>query len=488
MLEILLLMEIIIILVSGISIIYIKDRVLRKRIIFWIILSSLIINTFSLVIAFFMHIQLYLIYIIVDSNVLLIIEAILVGGIIYATISKNNDKNSIKIPIYDGINQLILAGIIGFVSSSHLLILISWFAFILVLLGINLFYEEIAIDFKNFIPYFSTIGISLTALYIFGIIIFFDTGTMNIIEIISIGVSDEFNFICIILIIIGFGLPCGIFPISVSHLRKLFQDGSYFSLLFYSLINYSTIFNLFRLFQFFDFLPLGFGLSVTIISILGTTIFSYILLKQLFFSLEEKTLTLKKIMGYSITGDFNFFLMLFSISLLIPGYMKETYLNGLFLIFSLFILVKLLILNNVYPIILTQEEDHIVKEKGRMYSKILRFLLYFAGAKIAFPLSFYSSWILFEVLSSPEVQSNSAFIFVIIFIIILHLLYNMISLVTISTINLETHNDEILNAHKKELELCDISFESKIVIFFIYFLCILINILFFLNIFSYILL
>ncbi|MCJ7648725.1 MAG: hypothetical protein MUP85_08945, partial [Candidatus Lokiarchaeota archaeon] len=117
MLAILLLMEIIIILVSGILIIYIKDRVLRKRIVFWIILSSLITNTFSLFMAFFMHVQIYEVYLILDSNVLLIIESILVGGIIYATISKNNDKNSIKIPIYDGINQLILAGIIGFVSS-----------------------------------------------------------------------------------------------------------------------------------------------------------------------------------------------------------------------------------------------------------------------------------------------------------------------------------------------------------------------------------
>ena len=488
MLAILLLMEIIIILVSGISIIYIKDRVLRKRIVFWIILSSLIINTFSLFMAFFMHVQIYEVYLIIDSNVLLIIESILVGGIIYAIISKNNDKKSIKNPIYDGINQLILAGIIGFVSSSHLLILISWFAFVLVLLGINLLYEEITIDFKNLVPFFSTIGISLAALYIFGIIIFFDTGTINIIEIISIGVSDEFNFICIILIIIGFGLPCGIFPIGVFHLKKVFQDGSYFSLLFYLLINYSIIFNLFRLFQFFEFLPLGFGLCITIISILGIIIFSYILLKQLFFSLEEKNLSLKKIIGYSITGDFNNFLMLFSISLLISGYMKETYLNGFFLVFSLFIFVKLLILNNIYPMILTQEDDRIVKEKGRRYSKFLRFLLYFAGAKIAFPLSFYSSWILFEVLSSPEVQSNSAFIFLIILIIILHLLYNMISLVMISTINLETHDDEILNANKKELELCDISFESKIVILFIYILCILINILFFLNLFSYILL
>ena len=262
MLAILLLVEIVIILVSGILIIYIKDRVLRKRIIFWIILSTLIINTFSLFMALFIHIQIYEFYLILDSNVLLIIESILVGGIIYAIISKNNDKKSIKIPIYDGINQLILAGIIGFVSSSHLLILISWLAFVLVLLGINLLYEEIAIDFKNLVPFFLTIGISLAALYIFGIIIFFDTGTTNIIEIISIGVSDEFNFIYIILIIIGFGLPCGIFPIGVFHLKKVFQDGSYFSLLFYLLINYSIIFNLFRLLQFFEILPLGFGLCL----------------------------------------------------------------------------------------------------------------------------------------------------------------------------------------------------------------------------------
>ena len=483
MLAILLLLEMIILLVTGISIVFLNQQIKRIKIIFWTIFSTLIINTFSLLMILFMNIQNYEFYLIIDGNTLFIAEFILLGGIFYAILSKNNSVN----PIHDGISLLILAGIIGFVSSSHLLILCSWFAFILVLLGVNLFYGEVAIDFKNVGPYFLTIGISLTALYIFGIIIFLDTGTINIIEIINIGVSNEFNFIYLILIIIGFGLPFGIFPICGIHLKKLFQDGSYFNLSFYLLINYSIIFNLFRSFQFFKNLSLGFGLFVTIISLLGIIILSYIILKLLFYSYEEKMLSLKIIMGYSITGDFNNFLMLFSVSLLIPNYMKEAYLNGLFLVFSLFILVKLLIITNLYPMILTQEDDHIKKEKGKRYSKFLRCLLYFSGAKIAFPLSFYSSWLLVVVLNSPEVQSNSAFIFLIMLIIILHLIYNTISLLTISTINIETHNEEILNT-RKELELFDISFESKIVIFFIYCICILINVLFFLNLFSYILL
>ena len=487
MLAILLFIEMIILLITGISMFLLNQQIKRNIIIFWTILSSLLINTFSLLIALFMNLHYYEFFLIIDGNVLFITEFILLGGMFYALLSKNKSKINFN-PIHDGISLLVLAGIIGFVSSSHFLILISWFAFVLVLFGINLFYEEITIDFKNLVPYFLIIGISLAALYIFSIIIFLDTGTINLIEIISVGISNEFNLISIILIIIGFGLPCGIFPIGIFHLKKIFQDGSYFSLLFYMLINYSIIFNLFRSFQFFKFIPLTIGLYVTIISILGTIIFSYVALKQLFFSFEEKFLSLKKIMGYSMSGDFNGFLMLFSISLLIPGYMKEIYLNGLFLVFSLFVLVKLLILTNLYPMILTHEDDQIVKGKGRGYSKLLRYLLYFAGAKIAFPLSFYSSWILFEVLSSVEVQSNSAFIFFIMLIIILNLFYNAISLLTISTINLETHNDEILNANKKELELYVISFESKIVIIFIYSICILINILFFLNLFSYILL
>ncbi len=484
MLAILLLIKIVIILVSGISIFFINEQKKRKKIIFWIISSSLIINTFSLFIALFMNLQFHEFYLIIDGNVLLIIEFILLGGMFYAILSKNNDKKSINMPIHDGISLLILAGIIGIVSSSHLLILISWFAFVLILLGVNLFYGEITIDFKNCIPYFLSIGISLVALSIFSIIIFLDTGTIYIIDIISIGVSSELNFICIILIIIGFGIPCGIFPFGVFHLKKVFQDGSYHNLLFYFMINYSIIFSLFRSFQFFEFLPLGYGLIVTIISILGIITFFYILLKELFFSLEEQSFSLKSIMGYSITGDFNNILMLLSISLLRPGNIRETYLDGLFLIFSLFILIKMLILFALHPIILTYEDDPIRKEKDRIYSRLLQYLLYLTGAIIAFPLSFYSFWILNEVSNVPEVQSNSAFTFLIVFIIVLHLLYNMISLITISTINLESYNNKILKTEKKESHLSHISFESKIVISFTLVLCFLVNFLFFFNVFS----
>jgi len=484
MLVYLLLIEIITILISGISIFFINQQIKRKRIIFWIISSSLIINTFSLFIALFMNLQFYEFYLIIDGNVLLIVEFILLGGIFFAIISKNNDKKSVN-PIHDGFSLLILAGIIGFVSSSHLLILISWFAFVLILLGVNLFYEEINIDFKNSIPYFLSIGISLVALSIFSIIIFIDTGTIYLIEIISIGVSTELNFIYILLIIIGFGIPCGIFPFGVFHLKKVFQDGSYYNLLFYFIINYSINFSLFKSFQFFEFLPLGYGLIVTIISILGIIIFFYIILKELFFSLEKQSFSLKRIIGYSIAGDFNNILMVFSISLFIHGHTKETYLDGLFLIFSLFILVKLLILFALHPIILTHEDDLIIEEKNRRYSKLLQYLLYITGAIIAFPLSYYSFWILNEVLNVPEVQSNSAFTFLIVSIIVLHLLYNVISLITISTINLESYHKKILKTEKGESNFSAISIESKIVIIFTLLLSLLVNYLCFLNIFSY---
>jgi len=450
MLANLLLIEIIVILATGISIFFINQQIIRKKIIFLIIFSSLIVNTFSLFIALFMNLQFYEFYLIIDGNILLIVELILLGGLFYAIISKKNYKETINMPIHDGITLVILAGIIGIVSSSHILILISWFGFVLILLGVNLFYRGIVIDFKNCIPYFLSIGISIVVLYIFSIIIFFDTGTIYIIEIISIGVSSELNFVYIILIIIGFGIPCGIFPFGVFHLKKIFQDGSYYNLLFYFMINYSINFSLFRSFQFFEFLPLGYGLIVTIISILGIITFFYILLKELFFSLEHQPFSLKRIMGYSITGDFNNILMLLSISLLIPDNIKEMYLDGLFLIFSLFILVKMVILFALHPIILTYEDDPIVKERDRIYSKLIQYLLYIIGAIIAFPLSFYSFWILNEVLNVPEVQSNSAFTFLIMFIIVLQLLYNIIALITISTINLESYNNKILKTEKKE--------------------------------------
>jgi len=485
MLANLLLIQLIVILVCGISIFFIKQQLIRKKIIFWIIFSSLIINTFSLFSALLMNLQFYEFYLIVDGNVLLIVEFILLGGMFYAIIAKN--KKSINKPIYDGILLLILAGIMGIVSSSHLLILISWLAFVLILLGVNLFYGELAIDFKNCIPYFLSIGISLVSLYIFSIIIFLDTGTINIIEIINIGPSSELNIIYILLIIIGFGIPCGIFPFGIFHLKKAFQDGSYYNLLFYFMINFSITFSLFRSFQFFEFLSLGYGLIITVISILGIVVFFYVILKELFFSFEEQSFSLKKIIGYSITGDFNNFLMLLSISLLIPSYVKQTYLNGLFLIFSLFILVKMVLLFALHPIILIYEDDVNIQENGRIYSKLLHYLLYITGVLIAFPLSFYSFWILIEVLNLPEAQSYSAFIFLIVVVIVLLLIYNIISLITIATITLESFNNKILETEKREPDLSDISIENKIVLLFTLVLFLIINCLFFLNIFSYIL-
>jgi len=485
MLAIILIIQLIVIIVCGISICFIKQQQVRKKIIFWIIFSSLIINTFSLFSALLMNLQFHEFYLIIDGNILLIVEFILLGGMYYAIIAKN--KKPINNPIYDGISLLILAGIMGIVSSSHLLILISWLAFVLILLGVNLFYGELAIDFKNYIPYFLSIGISLVSLYVFSIIIFLDTGTINIIEIINIGPSSELNLIYIPLIIIGFGIPCGIFPFGIFHLKKVFQDGSYYNLLFYFMINYSITFSLFRSFQFFESLSLGYGLIITVISILGIIIFFYNILKELFFSFEEQSFSLKKIMGYSITGDFSNFLMLFSISLIIPSYVKQTYLSGLFLIFSLFILVKIVILFALHPIILIYEDDVNIQEKGRIYSKLLRYLLYITGVIIAFPLSFYSFWILNEVLNIPGLHSYSTFIFLIVVVIVLHLIYYIISLITIATITLESFNNKILETEKREPNLSDISIENKIVMFFTLILFILIICLFFLNIFSYIL-
>jgi len=478
MLAIILSIEMFIILITGLSLFFINEIKKRKKIIFWTIFSAFIINTFSLFLALLSNLQFYETYLIIDGYVLFMLELILVGGIFYATIYKNYDKKSANVPIRDGISLLILVGIMGIVSSSHLLTLISLLAFVLVLFCINLFYEEIPIDVKKNIAFFSSIGISLILLSIFSIIILLDTGTIYIVEILNVGVSNEFYFIYIILIIFGFGIPCGIFPFGVLQLKRIFQDGSYYNLLFYFMINYSIIFILFKLLQIFEFLSLGFGLIITILSILGIITFFYSLLKELFFSLEEHSFSLKKVLGYSMIGDFNNMLMLISISLLVP-----VHLNGLFLIFSLYILVKMTMLFVLHPAILKHENGPMIFEKNKIYSRFLRYLLYLVGVILVFPLSFYSFWMLFDVLNTPEVKSSAAFTFFIVFIIIIYLLYIIITLITISTINLESYDNKILKSEIKESQLAGINVESKIVIYFTLILYLLINCLFFLNIF-----
>jgi len=190
-------------------------------------------------------------------------------------------------------------------------------------------------------------------------------------------------------------------------------------------------------------------------------------------------------MGYSITGDFNNFLMLFSVSLLIPENIKGNFLNGFFLIFSSFALIKLLIFIALYPSILTYEDDPVVKEKKRIYSKFILRLLYLIGILIAFPLSFYSIWILNDIFLVPAVQSNSMFIFLILSIMILHLLYLIVSLITISTVILESYHNKDKNSDSK---LSFMSIEIKIIIYFALILCLCINSLYFMNLFSFILL
>ena len=423
-----------ILLIGSLLVTFMDDRINRKLLSTFIIFLALLMN--SILLGFYMLLDLTErdFYLNLGTGTFLIIEFILLIGLIVTLFSKEEIVNIVNENLFDGFILILLIGMIGTIISSNILVIFSSFILVVALIGVIFYFGNYPKEFNLLKLYFIGIVISILLLSIASYLIFVEFGSLILTEIKILEISDTSNIFITVLLLLGIGIPCGLFPFSISHLKNYYQDSSYTNLLLFSLFSFVNVFLIIRVLNAFSFNLLTNGVIIMIISGIGLIISVVSILTELFTSLDGDTFSIKKIFGYSICSDFNMFLLLSSFMVfLTPVVLGQTYMNLLIFYFLILISVKILIFYTFFPIMLETYDDNL-KLLGDFWTKykIFGIILFISGFIISIPLSFISLNTLLTVFSIESIIGVSIFSMISFIIFIFYLVYLVITLIFIS--------------------------------------------------------
>jgi formate hydrogenlyase subunit 3/multisubunit Na+/H+ antiporter MnhD subunit len=304
------------ILLIGVFLIsFMKDRQNRKSLSSLIIILALFINTLLL---FGFYLPLNLIEREYDLNLntgtFMIIEIILLIGLIVSLFSKDEFIAVVNENLFDGIILLILLGLIGTFISSNIIAIFSSFILVIMLIGVIFYFGNYPKEYNLLKLYFAGIGVSILLLFFSSFIIYLEFNTLVLTEIVLLEISDLSSMLLSILLLLGIGIPCGLIPFSIYHLKNYYQDSSYTTLLIFAVFSFVNIFLIIRILNVFAFTLVINGILIMIISTIGLIISEIFILSELFTSLDGDTFSLKKLFGFSICADFNMFNLLHFLS------------------------------------------------------------------------------------------------------------------------------------------------------------------------------
>ncbi|MGV9171979.1 MAG: hypothetical protein ACOC44_17190 [Promethearchaeia archaeon] len=395
---------------------------------------SLILNTVLLVFYILLGISEYAFHLNFDTGTLFVIEMILLLGLLILVFSKREMVKIVNEKQLDSFIFLILLCLIGTVITSNLLITISCFVLSIFFIGVFFYFGQFAKDFELLRWYFLSVGVS-TILLIFGsFFILWETNTLIMTEITFEGFSPFMNFLITILLTLGFGIPCGLFPFLIFHLKNYFQDSSYSSLIIYFSFLSTTLFLVLRVLNIISLKLFANGIFLLIISSIGLIVFLAYILTELFTSLDGDTFSIKKIFGFSLCADFNI-AMLFISSLVFIGSVHASlvYFNALIFFFISLIALKSLLIFSFFPLMLETFDDNF-KLLGRLKEKYPKFSYLFPiiGLLFAFPVNFIFLNDIMSVYTQETVIANSLFSIFANITLGFYLFYLLIHLILIS--------------------------------------------------------
>ncbi len=424
-----------ILLIGILLITFMKDRQNRKSLSTLIIILSLLINT---VLLFGFYLPLNIIERELDLNLntgtFIVIEIILLIGLIISLFSKDEFVAIANENLFDGLILLILLGLIGTFISSNILSIFSCFVLVITLIGVIFYFGNYPKEYKLLKLYFIGVGFSILLIFIASFIIYLEFNTLVLTEIILLEMSDLSSVTLSILLLLAIGIPCGLIPFSIYHLKNYYQDSSYTTLLLFSTFCFSNMFLIIRILNVFAFSLVFNGILIMIFSAIGLIISMIFILSELFTSLDGDTFSLKKLFGFSICADFNMFLLLSSyLVFLTPLQMAPNYFNQL--IFYLFMIgsIKILIFYTFYPLMLETYDDNL-KLLGELKNKYGHFSMVFfsSGFLITIPLFALSSFNLLSIFSISGIQSISSLSLIALITFIIYILYLIITFIFIS--------------------------------------------------------
>jgi len=272
------------------------------------------------------------------------------------------------------------------------------------------------------------------------LILYIDTGTFELSSLGNIALSEIARNLLSILIILGLGVPCGLFPFYVFHLKKYFQESDYFHFVILMTFNYISTIIIMRL---LNSIMNSNSISlfiILIISGIGVVIAIYYIILELYTSHDGFTYSIKKLLGYSLICDSNLILLLFANFYLFPEPIRNNLLNLLIFLYTSLIIIKLLL---SYSFIVTankSNEDNF-RLLGNFWkeNKIFGLLLFLSGLVLIFPVIFtffYSLFLYYELIIS---LLNSLVILISTITIILLIISLLIYLLFISHIFIQVY-------------------------------------------------
>ena len=362
-----------IILIGVLLLLNLDERINRNLLSTFLLGIALLLNTMLLIFYMLLDLRERSFALNFEPGTFFIFEIIMLLGLFTLMFTKHEMMNVVNERQMNSIIFLILLSLIGTVLTSNILITITCFSLALFFIGAFFYFGEFTKDFELLQWYFIGVGISVILLFFGSFFMIVETGTLLLTEILFLDLSPVSNFFITSLFILGFGIPCGLFPFFIFHLKNYFQDSSYSSLiLYFNLISLTPVILLRSLSPFsFNHPPNGiFLLFVSTISLIISLIY---ILTELFTSLDGDTFSIKKIYGFSLCADFNMTLLFISyLTILNPLNNSIVYLNNvLFFLFSLTTL-KILLLFSFFPIMLETFDDNF-KLLGNFHEKYQKF-------------------------------------------------------------------------------------------------------------------
>lgn len=400
--------------IGILAMLVIKKEKTRKNL--HLILSSgnLIIVSILLIISFVMPHQEIFFNIFLSLNQYLLMELIFLFQVVFSIFVKYTAKNYPYAYLFDVFSLLIFLSLIGMVISINFLTLLSFYILSLALAGMLFYFGEFKKEFFLLKRYFIVCCIGVFSLMIATLILFLDTGTMIIYNIGSnIGSGSASNLLAI-LILLGLGIPCGLFPYSVLHLKKYFQETNYFLLVMFTVFNFVTSIIIMRLLNQIIFEQITF--IILIMLGLGLVIAIYYIILELFTSQDGFSYSVKKIIGYSTIADSNLVLLFFvNFSMFPEPYKSNLVQLVIFLQISL-VVVKLLLSYSFIQVANLSNEDN-VRLLGNFWknSKVFGILLSFSGLLLIFPVGFIFIFSFFTQLDFVSLNSLITLISTIVF-------------------------------------------------------------------------
>ncbi|MHA1334477.1 MAG: hypothetical protein ACTSPW_01885 [Promethearchaeota archaeon] len=401
-----------------------SERILRKFLIIFLLTLALIINSLLSILFFLSNIVEREYYLNLEFGTIFTIEIILAFGILVFLFSKDEISNIENENILDCLILVIISCLIGSVLTSNIIIIFGSIILIFYLIGGIFYFGEYKKEFEILKPYFFGVGISTTLLLLAVYLIFIGIDSVILTTLKVTEVSTNLSILISFLILFGLGIPCGLFPFSVYHLKRYFQDSSYSNIIIFTSFSFIITLTLVRILNAFSLLDSLFGFILMLISIIGLIISLSYILTEIFSSLDGNTYSIKKVTGYSICADFNIFLLLISFVSCLSRDLFRIYLNSIIFFCFIIISIKALIIYTFYPVMLETEDDNI-KLLGNFINKYKGFgiSLIVSGLIISFPISYLTlnsllNLFLNKALDNSLLHAINAIIF---FLLILYL-------------------------------------------------------------------